>query len=120
MDCGEGISAGTVNGTAAQYIGVYGGKSPAKRVVAIGGSDNSSYQYKSFSVLIHWGKNCTAAERKAQQTYDLIAGLQDAIIGSNTAKFAEMLYSEPKAAGRDERGVYEYVVDFSICYERVN
>lgn len=99
-----------------QSITIYPTESPAP-VIPIGGISNSSYTSKAVSVLVHWGKACTPAEKKAQEVYDMLFGQSGVIGGKEVVKF-NMRTSEPVGMGTDDKGVYEYVINFVIYYKR--
>lgn len=99
-----------------QSITVYPTQSPAP-VVPIGGIHNSSYATKAVSVLVHWGKACTPAEEKAQEVYDVLFGRSGTIGGKEVIKF-DIRTSEPVGMGTDDKGVYEYVINFVIYYKK--
>ena len=58
--------AGKRSDTAEKSITVYPTDGVAP-VLPLGGVDQASYATKAVSVFVHWGKNVTAAEVKAQQ-----------------------------------------------------
>lgn len=107
---------GKIDGSKDQCIGLYNATGPAP-IIALGGLENTSYATKSVTILIHWGKNATVAEQKAQEVYAALFG-QTAVIGGHRVIQFQMRQSEPVSVGTDEKNVYEYVVDTTIFYER--
>lgn len=101
----------------AQSITVYPTQGPAS-AIPIGGLNNSSYGTKSVSVLIHWGKSCTPAEEKAQEVYDCLFGQGGVIGGHEVIKF-DLRTDAPLGVGTDDKGYYEYVINFVIYYKKV-
>lgn len=111
----------------AWYIGKLDGKKPeciglynlnaGKPVIALGGLDQTSYAVKTVSILIHWGKNADVAERKAQEVHSVLFGHVAEIGGRRVIAF-NMRVPEPVSVGTDDEGVYEYVIETSIFYER--
>ncbi len=86
--------------------------------MAIGGLKNSSYKGKGIRILIHWNKNVRESELKAQKVYNTLHGLTNVeIAGKRVIKF-NMRDPEPIYLGVDESGIYEYVIDLEIIYER--
>ena len=77
----------------------------------------SSYGTKAVSVLVHWGKYCTPAEEKAQEVFNALFGQSGKIAGKEVVKF-DMRTSEPVGIGTDDKGVYEYVINFIIYYKK--
>lgn len=99
-----------------QSITIYPTQGPAP-VVPVGGLKNSSYRTKAVSVLVHWGRNCTPAEEKAQEVYDCLLGQGGVIGGKEVIKF-DMRTDVPVGVGTDEKGFYEYVINFVIYYKK--
>lgn len=97
-------------------IGIYP-TAPVSPVIAIGGVQNSSYTTKAVSVLVHWGKAFTPAEEKAQEIYDLLFG-QSPITGGKRVIKMDFRTAEPIGIGTDEQGVFEYVINFIIYYQK--
>jgi len=97
-------------------IGVFPTQGPAP-VMPIGGLINSSYSTKAVSVLIHWGKFYTPAEEKAQEVFNALFGQEITISGKRVVKM-DFRTSEPVGIGTDDKGVYEFVINFVIYYEK--
>jgi hypothetical protein len=107
---------GKIDGSVEQCIGIYsieGGKPN----IAIGGLSNTTYAKKSISILIHWGENTTPAEIKAQEVYSVLFG-QDATIGGKRVIMFDMRTSEPIGVGTDNNGIFEFIIEVNIIYER--
>lgn len=97
-------------------IALYNINGSAPRI-AIGGLDNTSYTHKTISILVHWGKNPIEAEAKAQEVYDLMLGKQATINGKRVIMF-DMRSSAPISVGTDSEGIFEFVIEVNILYER--
>lgn len=114
---GDGISAGRINGDKERCIGVYNRRQPGGQRICIGGPANTRYQRKDVSVLVHWGKSPVAAEAKAQEIYSLMYGKSRITMGDT-----EVVSVDPGAApipvGVDEHGIYEYVIEASIIWQK--
>ena len=78
---------------------------------------NRSYDTKAVSILIHWGANAVQAEAKAQEIYDVLYGQIGVIGGYRIVKF-DMRTDAPVSVGTDEKGIYEYVINFVIYYRK--
>ncbi|MGF7050414.1 hypothetical protein J2T13_004952 [Paenibacillus sp. DS2015] len=115
VDCPQWY-IGKIEGSKPQCIGLYNitGATP---MIAIGGLDNTSYASKTVSILIHWSKNADTAERKAQEVYATLFGHSGEIAGKRVISF-QMRTSEPISVGTDDEGIYEYVIEMTIIYER--
>lgn len=107
---------GKIDSSIDNCIGIYN-LSGSKPNIAIGGLQNTSYAVKPISILVHWGKNSNAAELKAQEVFNKLFG-QTAIINGHRVIQFDMRSSEPIDVGTDDNGIYEYVIQTNIFYER--
>jgi len=116
IDCPNWF-AGGLRTTDEKAIVIYNGQAFVNPM-AIGGPQNSSYKGKGIRILVHWNKNVRESELKAQEVYSTIYGLTNVeIAGKRVIKF-NMRDPEPVYLGVDESGIYEYVIDLEIIYER--
>lgn len=115
IDCPQWYS-GKIDGSKEQCIGIYNIQGPVP-TIALGGLVNTSYSTKAISILIHWTKNCNTAEQKAQEVYNALFGQGGTIGGHRIIKF-DMRTPEPVSVGTDSNGIYEYVIETVIYYER--
>lgn len=97
-------------------ITVYPIQGPVPRI-PIGGLGQSRYGTKVVSVLVHWGKSYTPAEQKAQEVYDCLFG-NGGTIGGNEVIMFDMRTSEPVGLGTDDKGYYEFVINFVVYYRK--
>ncbi|BCG57485.1 minor capsid protein [Paenibacillus sp. URB8-2] len=86
-------------------------------IIAIGGLANTSYAAKAVSILVHWTKNADTAEQKAQEVYAALFGQAGVIAGKRVINF-QMRITEPVSVGTDDAGIFEYVIETTIYYER--
>lgn len=107
---------GKINGNDKQCIGVYPTQGPV-RPVPIGGLSNRTYDTRAVSILIHWGNDAVQAEAKAQELYNALYGQTAVIAGCQVAMF-DMRTDAPLSVGTDEKGIYEYVINFVIYYKK--
>ena len=99
-------------------IGIYDVEGP-KPNLAIGGLQNTGYGIKPVAFLIHWGKNSSVAEMKAQEVYDVLFGNpHNAIIGGKRVIQFDMKSSHPIGLDTDDNGIFEYTVYTNIYYSR--
>lgn len=108
---------GKIDGSKEKCIGLYNVRGPAPQT-AVGGLGNSSYTIKTISVLVHWGQNADLAEQKAQEIYVALIGRSNITIGGKRVIMIQMRTSEPVSVGTDEKGIYEFVIEAHIYYER--
>lgn len=85
--------------------------------LAIGGLPNTSTAVKGLSIVIHWNKNPDETERMAQSIYALFYG-QRPVIGKYQVVKCDMRNDEPVSVGTDDKGIYEYVIETWIAYQR--
>lgn len=107
---------GKIDGSVDECIGIYNVEG-GKPNIAIGGLNNTSYATKSISILVHWRKYATPAEQKAQEVYNVFFG-NDGIIGGKKVIQFDMRTNEPVGVGTDSNGIYEFVIEVNIIYER--
>ena len=115
-DC---IAAGSNDGSKEKFVGVYNdGRVKGNSRICLGGAENVRYAYKNVTVLIHWTNNAYLAEKKAQNIFHLIYGS----CGFSTGGVSVISVDPgpcPVSAGKDEYGIFEYVINMEICYERI-
>lgn len=116
IDCSNWF-AGGLRTTDEKAIVIYNGQAFVNPM-AIGGLQNSSYKGKGIRILIHWNKNVRESELKAQEVYDAINGLTNVEIANKRVIKFNMRDPEPVYLGVDDSGIYEYVIDLEIIYER--
>lgn len=97
-------------------IGVYQRRNPAPPIMAIG--QDSSYEIKPISILIHWNKNADTTEKAAFDLYEEIKAAASLTLNDTRVLFIKLLQSEPVDVGTDENGIFERVIEFDIYYER--
>ena len=98
-------------------LGVYNLKESRSQIMALGGIENSSYNVKAVSLLIHYNDATDESEKKAIDLYnELLKPVTT--IGEHTVQFIRMLENSPIDVGRDEKGICEYVIEFEIYYRR--
>ena len=115
IDCPQWYS-GKIDATKEQCIGIYSVQGPAP-FIALGGLANTSYSTKAISILVHWTKNYDIAEHKAQEVYNALFG-QSATIGGKKVKKFDMRTDEPIGVGTDNNGIFEFVIETVIYFER--
>lgn len=111
----EDITAGTIDGSLSETIGVYqrGDFVPRECI-----GTAPSYEIAKLRLLVRWGKNPTTAEAKAAELAGLVQALRDMPTSEHIIKFADV--KAVRAIGKDEKGICEYVVDADIIYSERN
>lgn len=116
IDC-PNWSSGGLRTADEKAIVIYNGQAFINPI-AIGGLQNSSYKGKGIRILIHWNKNVRESELKAQEVYSTLHGLTNVEIAGKRVVQFNMRDPEPVYLGVDDSGIYEYVIDLEIIYER--
>lgn len=99
-------------------IGVYPLKNRRDNSIPLGGMPNSSYGVKAISFLIHWNRSPTESEAAADALQEALISCRDTTINGQTIKFIFVAYDEPIPVDTDENGIYEYVIECLVYYER--
>ena len=99
-------------------LGVYEGAAVGRPVIAIGGIQNSSYDVRAVSLLLHWNRNKNESEIAARKLWGKLIEVNDEDAGKNHIQYLQMTVPEPVGVGTDGSGVYEYVINFKLYYRR--
>lgn len=99
-------------------IGIYPLKRSGRPRTPIGGKENTDHGTKQISMLIHWNKNVVETEKTAATFYDAIGAISQLSVNNQNIMFCQMLVPEAVPVGTDENGIYEYVIEFEVYYER--
>lgn len=96
-----------------QSIGVYNSKHQYPPHRTLGGPDWQGYGIKHVTL----NKSPRDAEKAATALFDAINVVRDAKINETTIKFIQTLY-DLQEIGTDDAGVYEYVIEAAVIYEK--
>lgn len=88
-----------------------------RSMLAVGGLQNTTIAVKGISIVVHWSKNPDETERVAQSIHALFYG-QHPKIGDYRVIKCDMRSDEPISVGTDTNGIYEYVIETWLTYER--
>jgi len=117
-DLNNCIAVGSIDGNKDKFIGVYPLKpSGNTQRICIGGADQTRYQGRSVSILIHWTNKISTAEAKATAVYGLFYGLSGVVMGTTKVISADP-GPAPIPVGKDSQGYCEYVIQIKFIYER--
>lgn len=97
-------------------LGVYPRSSGGEPVEAIG--QDSSYDIKPVTLLLHWNKNAAETEEAAYALWEHLRRQSHLVIGSTPVQFIKLQVPAPVSVMYDDKGVYEYVIDFDLIYKR--
>lgn len=96
-------------------IGVYQ-LAPRPPTRAIGQA--SSYEVRRISLKLHWNKNQNESERAAFELYRKLRAVRSFDIDNIHIYFILLSHAEPISIDTDDNGIYEWVIEFEIYYER--
>lgn len=114
----ENCYCGKMEDKKEKSIGVYPLKERQKGSIPLGGIENGSYGVKAVSFLIHWNRSPTESETAADALQEALISCREQQINEQTIKFIFAAYDEPIPVDTDENGIYEYVIECLIYYER--
>lgn len=109
---------GKLDNKKSMSLGIYSLSRTGNPYIALGGLKNTSCAVKQVSLLLHCDKNADSTERKAIALYEELMTISPKLIGTSKIDFIGLLVPEPQAVGTDDKGVYEYVIELEIYYER--
>lgn len=99
-------------------LGVYQRRPSGSARIAIGGKENTKYDEKQISVLLHWTNNARETEEAAFSLFEKLQDLTNITIGDTHVYFVRVEVPEPIDVGTDASGVYERVIWLDLIYER--
>lgn len=99
-------------------LGIYPLKRDGNPYIAVGGIECSTFAVKQVSILLHYTKNANDTERVALALYEELMQKKPKTIGITNVDFIGLLVPEPVSVNTDDKGVYEYVIELEIYYER--
>ena len=116
LSAADHYSVGKIDNRLDRSIGVYALDTSGYPVRAIG--QDSSYTILPVSVLIHWTKDAKITEQAARQLFEAIRTARNQTVNGHKIYLIDLLTPDPVFIGTDEKGVYEWVIEFQIYYER--
>lgn len=114
----ENYYIGKLDNKQDKSIGIYQREPSGPPEIAIGGVDATKTQKRSISLLIHWNKNANEAEQKARYLYNTLLCQNNLTINGVHVDYIYLLVPEPIEVGTDDKGVYEYVIQFDLYYQK--
>lgn len=113
------IAVGTIDGNKEKFVGVYPLKvSGSSQRICLGGAEQTRYQERGASILVHWTKSAATAESRAMDIYNLFYGRSRVTMGDTLVVKLDP-GPAPVPVGKDAQGICEYVIQLKIIYERV-
>lgn len=117
LDLTKEVYMGKLPDKTERSIGVYNSKHQYPYHGTLGGPNQQGYGIKHITLLVHWNKSPRDTEKVATALFDAINIVRDAKINKTTIKFIQLLY-DLQDIGTDETGVYEYVIEAAVIYEK--
>lgn len=114
----EHCYAGKMTDKREKSVGVYPLKQRQPCRIPLGGLENASYGIKAASLLVHWNRSPTESEEAAVSLQNELMACREQQINGHVIKFIAIGYDEPIPVDTDENGIYEYVIECLIYYER--
>lgn len=99
-------------------VGVYQRKTGNPPRMCIGGEENTSYDIKPISILVHWSNDADETEQAAYELFENIRKSTNVTINNILIPYIKLLVSEPVDVGTDDKGIYERVIELDIYYEK--
>ena len=99
-------------------IGIYQLKNSMPPRICLGGLENTSYEIKPISILIHWNANARETEEFSCKLYKEILNQKSVVINGHHIKYLQLLNNEPIDVGTDDKNIYERVIELNFYYER--
>ena len=113
---GAEFGAHRLNRNKERALGLFARGRGVGRVGTIGGEANRGYDALRLVILVRWGRDGVRAEAKAREIYEAVAGC--GFEHGGKSGFLTAVNEGPVWVGVDERGVFEYTVDFDVYAAR--
>ncbi len=114
----DNVYIGKLDNKKQKSIGVYHRKSTYMPRTALGGCEQSTYDIKPVSLLIHWNKSQRETEKAAFALFEKIKSVTSLTLKDTFVRFIRLMVPEPQDVGTDDEGVYEYVIWLDFIYRK--
>lgn len=104
------VGAFKMDMTRDKAVCVYRRKVPYRK--AVGGAMATGHEVYALSLLVRWGTNGNEADKAAKKIYDSVEECE--FMDLEEYGYASMMFDMPVGLGTDERGVYEFSIDFNL------
>ena len=112
----DSISIGKIDNNKEKAICFYGSRTNRAAAHTFGGKALQSYNHNAITILIRWGREKQAAADKAQAVFDFFDETQFTL--NDKHAFCLSIYNGPIDLGSDEKGVYEYSLEFDFYTQK--
>lgn len=113
----EYVYMGILDAKQERSLGVYNSKHQYNSHKALGGPDLEGYGEKYVTILVHWNKSPRDTEKVAVGLYEMLRRARDIQTEDGTIKFFQLLY-DPQDIGTDDSGIYEWVIETAVIFEK--
>lgn len=107
---------GKLDNRRCRSVGVYQLSQSGAPLCGIG--QDMSYEVLPVSVLLHWTNSADETERAARQLFEALRSARGQNINEHKIYHIDLLTPLPVFLGTDEKGVYEWVIELQLYYER--
>lgn len=102
---------GTIDKNQEKAIGVYDNTRVLSKISQY---DNlQTYIITPFTLLVRYTQNYIKANKKAYEIYNLLKTQKELEIDNKTY-FIKLIDENPQNTGSDDKGIYEFVIDFDL------
>lgn len=108
------VYSGCIDAQKECNIGLYE-RDRGQYIQAIGGIDNNTYETRRYSLLVHWNKNYDQSEIVAGEIFNIFK--KSTVIDGKNA-FFRLLVSAPVPMGKDDKGIFEFVINFDMTVNK--
>ena len=112
----DSISISKIDNNSEKAVCFYNSRIAPAKISSVGGKKNKTYELKSITILLRWGKNADTAEVKAKEIYDFFDERTFDIDGKRV--FVISRYESPIDLGTDDKGIYEYSFEFDFYSQK--
>lgn len=104
-------SCGTIDKNKEQAIGVYDNQRDISKISQF--ESLQTYTIVPFTLLLRYTQNYVNANKKAYEIYNILK-TQKILEIDNKKYNIFMVYENPQNMGPDDKGIYEFVIDFDL------
>ncbi|MGN0464902.1 MAG: minor capsid protein [Lachnospiraceae bacterium] len=115
----KNLYIGKLDAKQKESIGIYNLNKAQPYRCVLGGSAGRKYDTKFVSFLVHWNKSIRETEKTAIRLFEALEQAKDIVVNEKRIEFIIPLVKEPVSVGTDEAGIFEYVIEAEIYYERI-
>ena len=112
------LTIGCIDAKKEKCAGLYSKAVAGKQRICLGGAQQTKYHLFKAALLLHWGKSAVTAQETAQAIYSVLYGVTQQQMGSSRVISIDP-GAAPQPAGKDDTGIFEYIIELDILWERM-